>query len=68
MRLMVFRKMWGQGVDWELQIDDNDNFRILNLMTGDSVTIEQDDKAEFLELLNRLKLELEAEDFECFDK
>lgn len=68
MRLMVFRKMWGQGVDWELQIDDNDNFRILNLMTGDSVTIEQDDKAEFLELLNRLKVELEAEDFECFDK
>ncbi len=40
----------------------------MDLITGDNVTIEQDDKQEFLELINRLKVELEAEDFECFDK
>ena len=49
-------------------MDENDNFRILNLMTGDSITIDQDDKVEFLGVLNRLKLELEAADFDCFDK
>ena len=48
-------------VDWDLQVNDKDEFRIYDRMTGDSIIVEQDDKEEIAHLIERLMIELEEE-------
>ena len=45
-------------LDWRLETNDKDQFRIVDMMTGDSIVIEQDDKEEFLRLISLLQDEL----------
>jgi len=61
---MEFKPIW-HGIDWELQVNDKDEFKIHDLMTGNSIVIASDDKAEFSELLSRLYDELWEESFEA---
>ena len=45
-------------LDWRLETNDKDQFRIVDMMTGDSIVIEQDDKEEFSRLISLLQDEL----------
>jgi len=57
---MEYKPIW-QGTDWELLVNDKDEFKIHDLMTDESIRIDSDDKDEFHELLSRLDDELWAE-------
>lgn len=48
-------------VDWELAINDDDEFRITNKMTGDKIVIKSDDKFEFSLIAERILSEITDE-------
>lgn len=63
---MEFKPIW-DGLDWQLLVNDKDEFKIYDKMTGDSILIESDDKDEIQKLMGVLTNELWEESVDFSD-
>ena len=64
---MEFKPIWS-GEDWELLVNDKDEFLIYDLQSHAELHISKDDKTEFQKLIQMLSSELWQESVNFVDK